>query len=665
MSKSVKILLVAAVLLLTSVATVVKWLLPYLIFNEASKWYSAQGPDYKMEIEAIAFEPLSGVLSLSDLRFEFRKETHHLRSVYIDISMMSLLSKKLVVESVKVDDVSIDLNKQGDKHEILGILIPKPEANNDTSTAQESSQTESKWHITVRELMFSHVTISGKDEHGSIEIDINELTVKGAEHLSDLTVIVDTTIRKLEYGDSVIELSKPLSIYTEGKIAEFRDDAYWKGRLILKDMDLIGNKSNRLQFEILTIDGVTIKSDMQEIESIDFEKLAVNEKLLAIDRFRIEQISHKNNELSIAKQIISDMISIIELDESNRVKSLASDSKDDKTSIQNESQTSAESNEAFHFSISNIQFKGSNIIEVHNPNLDPRLDMNMDIQELEITDINNKGEKSKATLKMKFDEYSELVSSINFDLSTGDYHAKANLDQFNLIVLNGYIEKSIGYHVDKGLAHVDLDIASNSSQLKGKVNLKINNIDLIPTDKAAIERMSKRISMPLDTALSLLTDDKNNLTLSIPVSGNMNDPDFGVNDLIYILSKKALKAASVNYLLQAFFPYGLIVSAVDYAGKDLFSIKLEPIQVIDDELSDENIKYLTKVVEIMNKKTDLQLHVCPQQDKLNEGKDWKKMALNDADMIKSALFKMEKSLSARIAVCEPKLADKTEVLLGF
>jgi hypothetical protein len=153
--------------------------------------------------------------------------------------------------------------------------------------------------------------------------------------------------------------------------------------------------------------------------------------------------------------------------------------------------------------------------------------------------------------------------------------------------------------------------------------------------------------------------------MSIPVKGDVNAPDFGIDDLVSQLTQKALTSATLHYVKQAIFPYGLLVSVADYVGDELFSISLTPIIMAQAELDDDQQGYLLKVVSLMQEKESLQLRVCAQVDKASMGENWQEMALEKASKIKRYLVDQDETLSSRVALCQPVLGDTTQIMLGF
>jgi len=86
-------------------------------------------------------------------------------------------------------------------------------------------------------------------------------------------------------------------------------------------------------------------------------------------------------------------------------------------------------------------------------------------------------------------------------------HKKATIPLILFFLLLGFLSVDYTFKSDAGILDVNNDI-----------NLK--NIKLMPDDQDKIDQLSKQLTMPLDTALSILRDKNNDINLSIPVQGD-------------------------------------------------------------------------------------------------------------------------------------------------
>ena len=118
--------------------------------------------------------------------------------------------------------------------------------------------------------------------------------------------------------------------------------------------------------------------------------------------------------------------------------------------------------------------------------------------------------------------------------------------------------------------------------------------------------------MPLESALSMLRDDNNNIKLNIPVKGDLASPDFNISDVINTALGNALQGTVKNVLKYALQPYGVMFMAAEKAYGIATSIKLEPLIFPpgDSVLAENSINQINKIGELMQKRPQLSIHIC-------------------------------------------------------
>ena len=89
------------------------------------------------------------------------------------------------------------------------------------------------------------------------------------------------------------------------------------------------------------------------------------------------------------------------------------------------------------------------------------------------------------------------------------------------------------------------------------------------------------------------------------------------------------------------------------------------------DLTDEHVQYLKTVSEMLIKKTELELHVCPfasSQEVELWGDSWKTKVAERAIAVKSYLAEIQdkdgNTLSGRITICTPDEGEQSIVILG-
>ncbi len=187
------------------------------------------------------------------------------------------------------------------------------------------------------------------------------------------------------------------------------------------------------------------------------------------------------------------------------------------------------------------------------------------------------------------------------------------IDQLDLVPLSPYVVQAMGYRVQKGMLELNLDMGINNGDMNGEARLNLQNSQFDPADEDIIANVSQQIAMPVETALSVLKDDNNNIRLTIPVTGPIDDPNVGIDDVLAKVSTAAVQTATLFYLKQAFQPYGALISLGSLVSEELFAIRLDPLDYAPyvHQLSAEQKTYLQRVANMMTPKPELELQVCP------------------------------------------------------
>ena len=343
-----------------------------------------------------------------------------------------------------------------------------------------------------------------------------------------------------------------------------------------------------------------------------------------------------------------------------------------------DTETTAENaqDKAFVIKLGTLSFSGKNQIHIVDEGLDPSVDRTITIDELSVKNLDNSDINNSVDLLLTLhvDKHSSMETKGTVRPFSPKAHLElaGNIKNVHLPTISPYLSKYLGYIIQTGVLSLDYTFKSDAGILDVDNDITIKNIKLMPDNQERIDQISKQLTMPLDSALSILRDKNNDIKLSIPVTGDIENPDFNLNDIMALAVQKALKMASVSVLKQLLQPYGLLVTIADLAkkgGEYLAEIKLDPIdfEVGSAEFSPQAMDYLKTVNNLLSEKKDLRLTICGTSipgdlpDLTVDGNKGTFMALADQRALGIQDYFVTQGISVeRLFVCNPSISTEEE-----
>ena len=279
-------------------------------------------------------------------------------------------------------------------------------------------------------------------------------------------------------------------------------------------------------------------------------------------------------------------------------------------------------------------------------------------------------------LQSQLDEFNRnhLLINSRFKFDDIEIDGAINLEQLNLIPFNSYIQAASGYRLKQGLMNDSSQIQIRQGQIIGNNQVILEDIKLVAANDQAIRGFEQHLALPLDMTLGLMADKKRQVKLSFPVTGSLMDPNVSLLNIVQKATATALKKGSLVYLRQALQPYGSLVSVANVVGKELFAIRLDQLLFVDNsaELTAISRQQLQKVEQLMQKKINLRLVVCPNvsdQEQQLIGDNWMMLADQRGLAVKRFFVNRKdrkgQLLTDRITICEASLAEQPRVVLGL
>ncbi len=194
----------------------------------------------------------------------------------------------------------------------------------------------------------------------------------------------------------------------------------------------------------------------------------------------------------------------------------------------------------------------------------------------------------------------------------------------DMVSTSPYTMKFAGYKVAEGKISLDLQYKIHNNQLEGSNQVVIDNLTLG-------ERIDSpdAFKLPLSLAIAILKDSDGRIDLGIPVTGNMDDPQFSYGAVI----RKAIGNVLTKIVTA---PFRALASLFG-GGEKLEAIDFDPGR---DTLLPPEREKLQKVAQILAKRRQLRLLVPGQYSEAADGAALKARAVR-AEIDKRAGIKLE------------------------
>jgi len=156
-----------------------------------------------------------------------------------------------------------------------------------------------------------------------------------------------------------------------------------------------------------------------------------------------------------------------------------------------------------------------------------------------------------------------------------------------------------------------------SGTLNLKLGYKIQNSELLGDNEVVLEKFTlgerveapNAIYLPLDLAIALLTDTEGKINVAVPVTGNVDNPEFKYGRVIW----KAL----VNLITKVITaPFRALGALLGDKGEQMDAISFQPGK---DRLLPPELKKLKKVVEALEKRPQLRIVIQGRYDPKIDG----------------------------------------------
>lgn len=261
-----------------------------------------------------------------------------------------------------------------------------------------------------------------------------------------------------------------------------------------------------------------------------------------------------------------------------------------------------------------------NILFIDN-STQPAMEVGLQSLAFDISDLDSTKPDSNSPFKLlaKTTKHStiDLQGTIRPFAGKVSLNAKGDLKGLDLRVASPAVKKAIGHIIQSGQLDAVLDLKAVEGVLDSNMSLSLYQFKIKPVSKEDAKKLDDRFGMPLNQALVLLRDKDDSIHLDIPVTGDINNPEFDPMDAIV---KATTKATTVT-LITFYTPYGLIYHGGKMALDLANALNFDPVRFAPGsaELQAEGKEQLDSMSKLLVEKPNVHLTLCGstnQQDVL-------------------------------------------------
>ena len=373
------------------------------------------------------------------------------------------------------------------------------------------------------------------------------------------------------------------------------------------------------------------------------------EKLIAFKSLDLEKISFAKNDLAISGVSLNSPFIKAHLSKERKF-NLSQIVKEDKNKAKTEAKpeskkTASKKDDELKFSVKNFSLKNG---EVDFSDASLFMPFATTISKLngKLTDIDKKrpssGEFQGVVGKNGFAQITAKLFPFELKQNTD---IKLDFKDIDLTDITPYSGQFVGYKIKKGKLNLNLNYSVVDSKLNGSNFINFDSLTLG-------EKVESKdaVNLPLSLAISILSDQNNQINIDLPVEGNLDDPDFKYGGVIWAAVKKLFADITLA-------PFRFLGNALGLGSKDLSSIDF---LAGSSELISSEAPKIADFIKLTGSKPKMKLSITPTYSKLDES-FYKNKKLDQK--INQIIASSGKDYIAVLNELVPNLKDRSEKAL--
>ena len=494
------------------------------------------------------------------------------KTIKFDILNMALSAENIDINRLKFNSELNDSGLSAINQLGLGEKEPAKTANHrnkikkENTPASKSKESEFKFDIKNINVNNANIALMHLFEGEKIAHKFDNLFVKIANLSSNFSKPFDAKVdmkssQKLNLDlTSKIKL-EPLDITAKIKLEDKNLPKYFAYAKPFLEADLSsGEMSANAELHYAKDIKADSKLSVKDIRLDDKNK----EKLIAFKSLEVDKISLFKNNLEITGVALNSPFIKAHLSK-EREFNLSKIVKEDKNKAQNEQKAeskkvASKKDDELNFSIKNFSLNNGEV-DFSDASLFMPFATKISNLNGKLTDIDKKrpssGEFKGTVGKNGFSQITAKLFPFELKQNTD---IKLDFKDIDLIDITPYSGQFLGYKIKKGKLNLNLNYSVVDSKLNGS---NLINFDTLTLGEKVDSKDA--VNLPLSLAISILSDQNNQINIDLPVEGNLDDPDFKYGGVIWAAVKKLFADITLA-------PFRFLGNALGLGGKDLSSI---------------------------------------------------------------------------------------------
>ena len=485
----------------------------------------------------------------------------------------------------------------------------KVEKKAENKSASKSKENEFKFDVKNISVNNADIALTHLFEGEKIAHKFDNLFVKVANLSSDFNKPFDAKVamkssQKLNLDvESKIKI-EPLDVSAKIKLNDTNLPKYFAYAKPFLEADLA---SGQLESSAEISYAKDIKADAK----VSIKDIRLNgkktEKLIAFKSLDLEKISFAKNDLAISGVSLNSPFIKAHLSKERKF-NLSQIVKEDKNKAKTEAKpeskkAASKKDDELKFSVKNFSLKNG---EVDFSDASLFMPFATTISKLngKLTDIDKKrpssGEFQGVVGKNGFAQITAKLFPFELKQNTD---IKLDFKNIDLVNVTPYSGQFVGYKIKKGKLNLNLNYSVTDSKLNGSNFINFDSLTLG-------EKVDSKdaVNLPLSLAISILSDQNNQINIDLPVEGNLDDPDFKYGGVIWAAVKKLFADITLA-------PFRFLGNALGLGSKDLSSIDF---LAGSSELISSEAPKIADFIKLTGSKPKMKLSITPTYSKLDE-----------------------------------------------